>query len=67
MPDSQAEVLPSLQETVNKYGIENYLIWKENRDTEEIRPDSIARQYHDRVAFTVTDVCVNYCRHCFRD
>ena len=61
------QVLPSLQETVNKYGIENYLIWKENRDTEEIRPDSIARQYHDRVAFTVTDVCVNYCRHCFRN
>jgi lysine 2,3-aminomutase len=61
------QVLPSLQETVNKYGIENYLIWKENRDTEEVRPDSIARQYHDRVAFTVTDVCVNYCRHCFRN
>ena len=61
------QVLPSLQETVNNYGIENYLIWKENRDTEEVRPDSIARQYHDRVAFTVTDVCVNYCRHCFRN
>ena len=61
------QVLPSLQETVNEYGIENYLIWKENRDTEEVRPDSIARQYHDRVAFTVTDVCVNYCRHCFRN
>ncbi|MEX1347831.1 MAG: KamA family radical SAM protein [Desulfobacterales bacterium] len=61
------QVLPSLQEAINKYGIENYLIWKENRDTEEIRPDSIARQYHDRVAFTVTDVCVNYCRHCFRN
>lgn len=60
------QVLPSMEETVNKYGIENYLIWKENRDTDEVRPDSIARQYHDRVAFTVTDVCVNYCRHCFR-
>ncbi len=60
------QVLPSLEETVNEFGIENYLIWKENRDTEEVRPDSIARQYHDRVAFTVTDVCVNYCRHCFR-
>ena len=32
----------------------------------EIRPDSIARQYHDRIAFTVSDVCANYCRHCFR-
>ncbi len=60
------QVLPSLQETENKYGVENYLVWKENRATDEVRPDSIARQYHDRVAFTVTDVCVNYCRHCFR-
>lgn len=61
------QVLPSLQERINEYGIENYLIWKENRDTDEVRPDSIARQYTDRVAFTVTDVCVNYCRHCFRN
>ena len=60
------QVIPSLQERQNRYGVENYLIWKENRDTEEIRPDSIARQYEDRVAFTVTDVCANYCRHCFR-
>jgi lysine 2,3-aminomutase len=60
------QVIPSLQERENTYGIPNYLIWKENRDTEEVRPDSIARQYHDRIAFTVTDVCANYCRHCFR-
>lgn len=60
------QVLPSLQETVNQYGIDDYLIWKENRQTEENRPDSIARQYDDRVALTVTDICVNYCRHCFR-
>ena len=60
------QVLPSMAETVNEYGVENYLIWKENRATDEVRPDSIARQYHDRVAFTVTDVCANYCRHCFR-
>lgn len=60
------QVIPSLKERQNEFGIENYLIWKENRDTEEVRPDSIARQYHDRVAFTVTDVCANYCRHCFR-
>lgn len=60
------QVIPSLKERQNKYGVENYLIWKENRDTEEVRPDSIARQYQDRVAFTVTDVCANYCRHCFR-
>ena len=60
------QVVPSLEEKIDRYGIPNYLIWKENRDTEEVRPDSIARQYHDRIAFTVTDVCANYCRHCFR-
>jgi len=60
------QVLPSMAETINEYGVENYLIWKENRATDEVRPDSIARQYHDRVAFTVTDMCANYCRHCFR-
>jgi lysine 2,3-aminomutase len=60
------QVVPSLKETVNKFGIDNYLIWKENRATEEVRPDSIARQYHDRIAFTVTEICANYCRHCFR-
>jgi len=60
------QVVPSMKEKVNKYGIDNYLIWKENRATEEVRPDSIARQYHDRIAFTVTEICANYCRHCFR-
>jgi lysine 2,3-aminomutase len=60
------QVVPSMREKENRYGIPNYLIWKENRATDEIRPDSIARQYYDRIAFTVTDVCANYCRHCFR-
>jgi len=60
------QVIPSLKEKENRHGIPNYLVWKENRDTDEIRPDSIARQYHDRIAFTVTDMCANYCRHCFR-
>ncbi|HDQ41640.1 MAG TPA: KamA family radical SAM protein [Desulfonatronum sp.] len=60
------QVVPSLLEQKNTYGLANYLIWKENRATDEVRPDSIARQYQDRVAFTVTDVCANYCRHCFR-
>ncbi|MCF8081415.1 MAG: KamA family radical SAM protein, partial [Desulfobacterales bacterium] len=60
------QVIPSPLELKNRYGIENYLVWKENRATEEVRPDSIARQYDDRIAFTVTDVCANYCRHCFR-
>lgn len=60
------QAIPSLKETQNEYGIDNYLVWKENRATEEKRPDCIARQYVDRVAFTVTDICANYCRHCFR-
>ena len=60
------QVIPSLKEQENKYGMANYLVWKENRATDEVRPDSIARQYHDRVALTVVEVCGNYCRHCFR-
>ncbi len=60
------QVIPSIKERVNEYGMNNYLVWKENRATEEARPDSIARQYHDRIAFTVTETCGIYCRHCFR-
>jgi len=60
------QVVPSLKEKENRYGIENYLIYKENRATDEKRPDTIARQYHDRVAFTVMNTCAIYCRHCFR-
>nr|WP_208624147.1 4Fe-4S cluster-binding domain-containing protein [Prosthecochloris sp. ZM] len=60
------QVIPSMQEKVNEFGMDNYLVWKENRSTEEVRPDSIARQYHDRIAFTVLETCAIYCRHCFR-
>ncbi|MFH1740703.1 MAG: KamA family radical SAM protein, partial [bacterium] len=60
------QVIPSLKEKENRYGMPNYLVWKENRATGETRPDIIARQYYDRIAFTVTDACANYCRHCFR-
>ncbi len=60
------QVVPSLKERENRYGIPGYLVWKENRDSGEDRPDSIARQYRDRVALTATDTCANYCRHCFR-
>ena len=60
------QVIPSMQEQVNEFGMDNYLVWKENRSTEEVRPDSIARQYHDRIAFTVIETCAIYCRHCFR-
>lgn len=60
------QVIPSMNETKNTFGMQDYLIWKENRATEEQRPDCIARQYKDRVAFTVTQVCGIYCRHCFR-
>ncbi|MFQ5735766.1 MAG: KamA family radical SAM protein [Thermodesulfobacteriota bacterium] len=60
------QVIPSLKEKENRYGMHDYLVWKENRATGEERPDSIARQYNDRVAFTITDTCAIYCRHCFR-
>ncbi|MBF0152545.1 MAG: KamA family radical SAM protein [Magnetococcales bacterium] len=60
------QVIPSRHELHNVSGMEGYLVWKENRSTQERRPDSIARQYRDRVAFAVTQVCGIYCRHCFR-
>ncbi|HHL40517.1 MAG TPA: KamA family radical SAM protein [Deltaproteobacteria bacterium] len=60
------QVVPSLKERENRYGMDNFLVWKENRDNGEDRPDSIARQYTDRIAFTITDTCAIYCRHCFR-
>ncbi len=65
-------VIPSMRENENKYGIPNYLVFKENREKTDRfgengkRPDSVARQYDDRVAFTVTDICASYCRYCFR-
>jgi len=60
------QIIPSSKERENRFGMDDYLVWKENRATEEQRPDSIARQYKDRVAFTVTQTCGIYCRHCFR-
>ena len=61
------QVIPSSKEKQNHYGMKDYLIWKENRSgPEDGRPDTIARQYKDRIAFTVIDVCGIYCRHCFR-
>lgn len=60
------QVVPSKYEKENNYGIENYLVYKENRAGDEDRPDTIARQYRDRIAFTVVNKCGIYCRHCFR-
>ena len=60
------QVIPSMKEQVNEFGMDNYLVFKENRATGEERPDSIARQYEDRIAFTVLETCAIYCRHCFR-
>ena len=60
------QIIPSARERENRFGMQDYLVWKENRATDEVRPDSIARQYRDRVAFTVTQTCGIYCRHCFR-
>ena len=37
------QVIPSRLEQQNRYGMHDYLVWKENRATEEQRPDSIAR------------------------
>jgi lysine 2,3-aminomutase len=65
-------VIPSMKEDENEHGIPNYLVFKENREKTDRfgedgkRPDSVARQYDDRVAFTITDVCPSYCRYCFR-
>ena len=60
------QVIPSALERINEFGMTDYLVWKENRNAEEDRPDSIARQYHDRIAFTIIRSCATYCRHCFR-
>ncbi|MFO7753407.1 MAG: KamA family radical SAM protein [Desulfobacteraceae bacterium] len=60
------QVIPSLKELENTYGMNDYLVWKENRADDEHRPDCIARQYYDKIAFTVVENCSNYCRHCFR-
>ena len=60
------QVIPSMKEKSNEFGMNNYLLWKENRVTDEVRPDCIARQYDDRIAFTVVETCAIYCRHCFR-
>ncbi len=35
------QVIPSLKEKGNRYGIADYLVFKENRDTDEKRLDSI--------------------------
>ncbi len=53
-----------MEEQVNEFGIDNYLIWKQDRATDEVRADSIARQYRDHIAFTVVETCGIYCRHC---
>ena len=60
------QIVPSKHEQENRYGMENYLVFKENRAEDEDRPDTIARQYEDRIAFTVVNKCGIYCRHCFR-
>jgi lysine 2,3-aminomutase len=60
------QVIPSLAEMSQLTTADNYLLWKENRATDEKRPDSIARHYEDRIAFTVNDSCAIYCRYCVR-
>ncbi|MBW2466211.1 MAG: KamA family radical SAM protein [Deltaproteobacteria bacterium] len=60
------QFVPSLAEKKNVYGQEDFLYKHENWDKEPDRPHSVARQYHDRVAFLVSQVCATYCRHCLR-
>lgn len=60
------QAIPSALEQTNKYGRADYLVWKENRNEDPERPDTIGRHYRDRVALTVTDTCGVYCRHCLR-
>jgi lysine 2,3-aminomutase len=68
------QIVPCFTEEGAKYERENYLYWKENRGKDgqggpfddDGRPASIARQYHDRIAFTVLDNCPVYCQFCFR-
>ncbi len=60
------QIIPSLKELENRYGMKDYLIFHENRAMDSNRPDCIAQQYTDRVAFTINDRCASYCRHCFR-
>jgi lysine 2,3-aminomutase len=36
------QVFLSMKEQLNEYGMENYLVWKKNRTTEEIWSTSIA-------------------------
>ncbi len=60
------QVIPSLSEQQPASSDKNYLIWKENRASTEKRPDSIAKHYEDRIAFTVNDSCAIYCRYCLR-
>jgi lysine 2,3-aminomutase len=57
------QFIPSLKENVSKG--DDYLTHKENRVDTSI-PDCIARQYNDRIAFLVSNVCSSYCRYCFR-
>jgi lysine 2,3-aminomutase len=58
------QVIPSIEENIFS-DKKDYLIWKENRQ-DKSTPDCIARQYKDRIAFLVSDVCASYCRYCFR-
>jgi lysine 2,3-aminomutase len=58
------QVVPSMKEAENKYGMKDYLHWKEKRERD--RPDCLGRHYKNRVAFTAVGRCPSYCRFCFR-
>ncbi len=60
------QVVPSTLENRQGEGVKDYLRTLESRRQDPGRPSNIARLYDDRVAFTVTNDCLSYCRHCFR-
>ncbi|MGB3510915.1 MAG: KamA family radical SAM protein [Microcoleaceae cyanobacterium] len=68
------QIIPCFSGEGIEFERENYLYWKENRKedgganpfSDDGRPVSIARQYKDRIAFTVLNNCPVYCQFCFR-
>lgn len=70
------QFIPREDLTGKEYEMPDYLMWKENRDAGELgesrfshddRPESIARQYRHKIAFTYLPNCSIYCTFCFRE
>lgn len=70
------QFVPREDSTGQEYEMPDYLMWKENRDAGQLgesrfshdeRPESIARQYRHKIAFTYLPNCPIYCTFCFRE